>query len=223
MSQPIQQPPQPPTGGTPYGQQPFGQQPPGYGPAPQAPGQGFGQPVGQPLGQPLGQPFGQAAGQPGPAGYRVGAPGAAAAPTPSRLGAGVLAGALVMIVAALIYGFLLRALSNSDGSYHEFSYAALAVGLAVGAATGKVGGRHPALPFVGLVLAVVGVFFGEIFGLSLIASHISDGGLSVTNVLFQHFGVLVRAWKSEFDFMSAFFYLVAAFEGFVVTRRMANR
>lgn len=234
MSQPIQQPPRQPVGSDSYGRQPgYGYPPPnaaqpGGGLPPS--GQAFagGQPVGaQPPagGQPAGPgwPAGPG-GQPANPGWQVGMPGTARMPqAPGRLGAGLLAGTLTMIVVALVYGGLLRAMSNSDGSYHEFSYAALAVGLAVGAATGKVGGRHSALPIAGLVLAVVGVFLGEMFGLALIGSHVSNGAVSVTDILFQHFGVLVKAWKSEFDLMSAFFYCVAAFEGFVVTRRMSQR
>ncbi len=224
MTQPVPPAPQP-VG--PPGVQPAAQPVPA-GPAPQ-PGAGFtpsaaaGPAQGGPAG--YGPPAPAApGGYPGaPGGYPGGYGPPVTKAAPGRLGAGLLAGGLVMVVGALVYGFLLRAMSNSDGSYHEFSYAALAVGLAVGAATGKVGGRHRVLPFAAVGFALLGVFLGELFGLALIGSHVSDGAVSVTDVLFQHFGVVWKAWTSEFDAMSALFYLIAAAEGFVVTRRTAAR
>ena len=62
----------------------------------------------------------------------------------SRLVRGVLTGLAVMAVAALGYGALLRVTMSGGGGYHEFSFAALALGLAVGAATGLAGGRSAA-------------------------------------------------------------------------------
>lgn len=139
----------------------------------------------------------------------------------SRFGLGTLAGLAVMAVAALAYGALLRATMSAGGAYHEFTFAALAVGLAVGAATGLAGGRNAALPVVGLLLAMVGVFLGEIVGLALISAY--RNGTPVTDVVIRHYGTLFGDWRRQVDVMSCVFLFLAGVEGFIVTRRFGDR
>src|SRR5689334_18528873 len=145
MSSNYPPPPRPPAGQNPYGPQQY---------APPAPG---------PYGVP--GPYGaQAPGAPGAFnGYPPPAPAAAQR---DNLGMGVLVGVAATIVAIFAYAGIMRAMAKDDGHYSEVGYVAIGVGLLIGAVMGKIGGRNPALPVIGLVLSVLGVFFGEIVGLS---------------------------------------------------------
>lgn len=195
----------PPSGGqNPYAQQQYG--PPAAAPAPSPYAAG---PV-------PGQP-----GHPAPAW----APPAPVAARRDNVALGILAGVAVMLVAIFAYAGIMRAMAKDDGHYSEVGYIAIVVGLLVGAAIGKVGGRNPALPVAGLVLAVLGVFFGEIVGLAMIASHyasLSGQSISWFSVLTQHFGDVFRQWKHDFDVKTFLFLALAGLEGFVVTRRVAG-
>jgi hypothetical protein len=95
------------------------------------------------------------------------APAPPPAPVRNNFGLGLAAGLGAAVVGALAYGGVMRALASEDGSYTEIGYAALAVGALVGFALGKVGGRNPILPFIGVPLALVAVFFGQLFGFAL--------------------------------------------------------
>lgn len=195
--------PQPPAGQNPYGQQPY---------APPAPG-------------PYGAPAPGAPGAPGafnPAGYPPPAPVAAQR---DNLGMGVLVGVAAMIVAIFAYAGIMRAMAKDDGHYSEVGYVAIGVGLLIGAAMGKIGGRNPALPVIGLALSVLGVFFGEIVGLSMIASHYASlDGVSISwfSMLTHHFGDIFRQWKHDFDVKSFLFLALAGLEGFAITRRIGR-
>jgi xanthosine utilization system XapX-like protein len=137
-------------------------------------------------------------------------------------GLGVLVGVAATVVAVFAYAGIMRAMAKDDGHYSEVGYVAIGVGLLVGAVVGKAGGRNPALPVVGLVLSVLGVFFGEIVGLSMIASHYASlGGESISwfSLLTDHFGDMFRQWKHDFDVKSFLFLALAGLEGFVIARR----
>lgn len=184
-------------------------------------------PAGQnPFAQQQYAPPQQPYGAPGPAGFNGAAyPPPPAAPARDNAGLGILVGVAVMLVAVFAYGGIMRALAKDDGTYSEVGYAALAVGLLIGAAMGKVGGRNPVLPVVGAVLALVGVFLGEIVGLSMIASHyaaLGGGDISWFTILTEHFSVVFDQWKEDFDVMSFFFLALAGVEGFVITKRVAS-
>lgn len=201
-------PPQQPGGQNPYGQPQAGQPQSPYGATPYAGGQ---------------------PGQPAPGGFNAGAyapPAPVGMAQPQKNPAvAVLAGVAVMLAAAFAYAGIMRAMAKDDGSYTEVGYIALAVGLLVGAVLGKVGGRNPALPIVGVVLALLGVFLGEMMGLSMIASHYaSQNGLDISwfKVLTDHGGDVFKQWKHDFDFKSFLFLAIAGVEGFVVTRRVAG-
>ncbi|WP_333771385.1 hypothetical protein [Streptomyces sp. IBSBF 2435] len=204
MSSDFPPPQQPPVGQNPYAQQP----PPGpqqpYAPSPYVtPPQG-------------GAPFNAAAYAP---------PAPIGAPPRGNPGLAVVAGVAAMLVAAFAYAGIMRAMAKDDGHYTEVGYLALAVGLLIGFALGKIGGRNPVLPFVGIVLALLGVFLGEMVGLSMIASHYaSQAGLDISwfSMLTDHGGDVFRQWKHDFDAKSFFFLAIAGLEGFVVTRRVAN-
>lgn len=204
------------------------QQPSGQNPfTPKPPGSPYGQPpAGSPYGQPQNQPQNPyGAPQAAPAFNPNAYPPPAVAQHRDNVGLGIVAGVVVAIVAALAYGGLLRAMAKSDGTTVEFRYAALAVGALIGVAMGKVGGRNLALPFVAIVLALLSVMFGEIFGGALVISHYisqQGGDLSVSQLLFHHFGTLFKAWKSDFGAMRVFFLIFAALAAFGLAKRMGE-
>ncbi len=199
MSQPYPQPPQQPAPPNPYAQppQPMGQQP----------GAAYPPPAGYP------QQPGQPGAYPPPAGYVVPAP----AVVPSRFGAGLMAAVGAALAAVFIYAAILR---YTD---HEIGYVALAVGLLVGAAAGKAGGRNAALPILAAVISLLAVWFGQLVGIAwMITHHVPE--LSFGQVFFDHFSDLVKSWKDNFiDAKDILFFAIAGVEGFVVTRRMAQR
>ncbi len=198
MSQPYQQPPQQPVGNNPYAQQPPQQ---GYG---QQPGYGYPQQPGQPA----------PGGYPAPAGYPVPAP---PVPAPSRFGAGLLAAVGAALVSVFIYAAILR---YTD---HEIGYVALVVGLLVGAAAGKAGGRNAVLPILAAVISLLAVWFGQLAGIAWTVTH-HVTGVSFSQVFFDHFSLLVKSWKDDFvDAKDILFFAIAGVEGFVVTRRVAQR
>ncbi|MEV6163678.1 hypothetical protein AB0L71_17410 [Streptomyces sp. NPDC052052] len=170
-------------------------------------------------GAPTGNPF--AAQQPGPYG-EPGQPGAAfggapfAPPAPARnnLGLGLLAALVAALVAAGVYGAIIGA------TKHEIGYAAVGVGAVVGFAAGKVGGRNPALPAIGAVLALVGVYFGQLLGEAILISK--QFPLSVSEIFFDNFGNLNKVWKEDMSAMSFVFFVVAAVVAFSAARKAAD-
>jgi hypothetical protein len=196
-------PPQQPGGQNPYAQQP--PQPPQQPAAPQQPY------APSPYVNP--QQGGAAPGGFNAGAYAPPAPiGAAPAGNP---GLGVVAGIAAALVAAVIYGLLIK------GTKHEIGYAAIAVGAIVGFALAKVGGRNPSLPFIGIPLALLGVYLGQLFGIALLISDI-PGAPGVMSLFTQHFSVLQDTWKDAMDGKDYFFFAIAGLEGFVITKRVAG-
>lgn len=198
----------PPPQQQPGGQNPFAQQQ--YA-APQAP-----------YGAPQQAPYGA----PAPGGFNGYPPPAPAAPARSDVGMAILAALAATLVLAAAYGGILRAMSKNDGSFYEFRLIAIAVGAAAGFAIGKAGGRNAAVPFVAVVAGLAAVILGELFGGALIISHYvsSHGGqMSVTDILFHHFGQLWDAWKEDFNVKRFFFLAFAALASFGVARSVADR
>jgi hypothetical protein len=195
-------------------------------PPPQAGGQNpFGPAPGDtPHGPPQGTPDG-GSGSNGPAAPTPRAP-LPATQGRSNLVPGLAVGMLVAIVAALAYGGLLRALAHDNGSTTELGYGPLAVGILVGLAVGRVGGRHVTLPFAAALLTVFAVVFGNLFGTALIESHMASklgGSLSVTDIFLRHFGTLWKAWKHDFDVKRFVVMLFAALAAHGLARRFGDR
>ncbi|MBN6546032.1 hypothetical protein, partial [Actinacidiphila bryophytorum] len=201
-------PPQQPGGQNPYAQQP---------PQPAAPQQPY---APSPYVTPQ-----QGAPAPAPGGFNA---GAYAPPAPVGMtqqqknpGVAVLVGIVAMVVGALVYAGIMRALAKDDGHYVQVGYVALAIGLLVGVAVGKLGGRNDALPVVAGVLSVVGVFLGQFMGFAMCISHWESvathgGGDSWTHILFSQTGDLWKYYKDEFHFMTFVFLAIAGVEGFVI-------
>lgn len=188
MSQPVP-PPSQPYDAQPGGGNPFAAQQPGR--------------PGQP-GVPTGNPFaGQQPGQPGQFG---GVPFTPAAPARNNVALGLLAAVVAALVAAGIYGGIIGA------TKHEIGYAAVGVGFLVGFAAGKVGGRNPALPVLSAVLALVGVYGGQLLGEAIILSK--QEPLTVSQIFFDHFSELNDLWKADSDLLTFLFFAIAAAAAF---------
>ncbi|MFJ9057640.1 hypothetical protein OHB07_22890 [Streptomyces sp. NBC_00111] len=209
MSQPVQ-PPNPPQqpygGGQPTDGNPYAAQQP---PAP------TGNPyAGQQPSAPTGNPF--AGGQQQPGQFGGGAPFAPAAParSGSGLGLGVLAAFVAALVGAGVYGGIIGA------TEHQIGYAAVGVGFLVGFAGGKVGGRNPALPVIGAILALIGVYGGQLLGEAIIATKTAP--VTVTEIFFEHFSLLNEAWKADTNAISILFFAIAAAAAFSSAKKAAH-
>ncbi|MFF5130656.1 hypothetical protein ACFY41_27490 [Streptomyces syringium] len=203
MNQPWQQQPQQPN---PYGQQPPPQQPGPYGQQPPQPGYGPQQPQ-----QPYGMPPHAAPQYGGPGGFPP-------PPAPMRqgnVGLAVLLGIVAMLVGAGIYGYILKA---TDG--RQIGYLAIGVGALVGAALGKIGGRNAVLPVVGVALGLLGVYLGQIFGYSLALADFLN--VPVTEVLFDHFEIVNKAWKDDMGGMDILFYALGGVGAFSAARKLGG-
>lgn len=173
--------------------------------------------------QPGGNPFAQqqdAAGgfpPPAPGGFDGAGypPPAPPAPVRGNTGLGIVVGVVAMLAAAAAYGGIIKA------TEHEIGYAALAVGALVGAALGKVGGRNPVLPVVGVPLALLGVYLGQLFGIALLVSATS-GAPDVVTIFTDHLGDLQSAWKSSLDVKDVLFFGIAGLEGFLFAKRLGG-
>ncbi|MCM2412267.1 hypothetical protein [Streptomyces sp. RKAG290] len=209
MSQPVPPPNQPydsqPQDGNPYAGQ-------------QQPGAPTGNPfAGQQPGAPTGNPF--AGQQPGPYGqqgaqFGGGTPFAPVAPARDRVGLGLLAGVVAAVVAAAVYGAII------GGIEHEIGYAAVGVGFLVGFASGKVGGRNPALPVLSAVFALIAVYFGQLLGEAMIA--VKGTPVTVSEVFFDHFSELNELWKADSNFISYLFFAIAAVAAFSGAKKASD-
>ncbi|MFF7633897.1 hypothetical protein ACFZB9_12190 [Kitasatospora sp. NPDC008050] len=154
-----------------------------------------------------------------PYGY---APIAAAPPRPGRLGAGLAAGLtagltaglVATLASALAYGFVMKA---ADG---QWSWFALALALAIALGLGRFGGRHPALPVLGALFSLLGVFLGQLFFIYLVLHQ--QYGLGPTDVFGSDLGDTLSGWRSLLDAKDLLFYGIAGAEGFVFTRRFGR-
>ncbi|MEU9315444.1 hypothetical protein [Streptomyces sp. NPDC048295] len=191
MSQPVPPSDQP--------QQPYNAQPGGNPFAGQQPGA---QPGGNPFaGQQPGAPFG-------------GAPFTPPAPARDNIGLGLVAAVVAAVVAAAIYGAIIGA------TKHEIGYAAVGVGFVVGFASGKVGGRNPALPVVSALLSLVAVYFGQLLGEAMIAAK--ELPVTVSELFFDHFSLLNEAWKADSNFLTYVFFVIAAVAAFSGAKKAAE-
>ncbi|RPK45261.1 hypothetical protein EES39_16000 [Streptomyces sp. ADI92-24] len=196
MSQPVPPPNQPqhPQDGNPYaGQQPAA-------------------PTGNPFAGQQPGPYGQP-GQPGVQ-FGGGTPFAPVAPARDNVGLGILAAVVAAVVAGAVYGAIIGA------TKHDIGYAAVGVGFVVGFASGKVGGRNPALPVLSAVFALIAVYFGQLLGEAMIVAK--DDPVTVSELFFDHFGALNEMWKADSNFISYLFFAVAAVAAFSGAKKAAD-
>lgn len=168
---------------------------------------------GQPQpGAPTGNPF--AGQQPVGAPYGGGAPFAPVAPARDNVGLGILAAVVAAVVAAGVYGAIIGALE------HQIGYAAVGVGFLVGFASGKLGGRNPALPVLSAVLSLAAVYFGQLLGEAIIGAKVTP--FTVSELFLDHFRLLTDAWKADANFVTYLFFVIAAVAAFSGAKKAAN-
>ncbi|MFF5702434.1 hypothetical protein ACFY7H_08005 [Streptomyces sp. NPDC012794] len=132
------------------------------------------------------------------------------APAPARggnVGLGIAAAVVAALIAAAAYGGIMNAIDR------EFGFAAAGVGLLVGLAAGKAGGRSPVLPVVSAVTALGAVYLGQMFFIALAMAKVGD--TDVLDVL-DKVGVtgLSSVWKEGMGFMTLVFLGIGAFVAF---------
>jgi hypothetical protein len=135
-------------------------------------------------------------------------------PTPptSRPGLGILVGFVTALAAALVHGWIIG-YSNED-----VSYAAISIGLGVGAVVGKVGGHSPVMPYAGLVLTLLSVFLSQFLGEAFLSADVT--GFSVTTVLTDYTHDIFQFWKDDLGFMRVLYIVIAGVAGFMTPRHI---
>lgn len=162
------------------------------------PGQPYGGPQQGPYGQPGGYgppgPYGQ---QPGPYGQypQQGGPYGpyGGGPRPPRTGAAVGMGILAALVGGGAYLGLISSGDAKDGEL--FAWVVIALGVVVGGAIGKFGGRHGAFPVLAVVLTGVAAFVAQYYGIAFLFADAS--GASVSQVL-DHMDVM-EVWQDAME------------------------
>ncbi|WP_051805449.1 hypothetical protein [Streptomyces sp. NRRL F-2747] len=152
--------------------------------------------------------------QPPAPGSGSGAPVAApAVPYPAgpartgNIGLGIAAAVVAALAAAAAYGGIMNAIDRQVG------YAAVGVGLLVGFAAGRTGGRNPVLPVVGAVLSLCAVHLGQLFFIALALADQSHVGLGE---VFDKAGVggLTDIWQEGAGAMDYVFLAIGGFVAF---------
>ncbi|NEA44082.1 hypothetical protein G3I42_33445 [Streptomyces sp. SID11385] len=127
----------------------------------------------------------------------------------------MVAALVVALVTAGIYGWLIGTIERQVG------YAAIGVGLLVGLAAGRFGGRSPVLPVVAALFSLGAVYAGQLVGEAVLGSK--QLPLSTWTLLTEHLDVLRDAWSADADFLSAVFFLIAAGAAFSATKKASVR
>ncbi|MFF4366585.1 hypothetical protein [Streptomyces sp. NPDC001594] len=125
----------------------------------------------------------------------------APAPAPARKGnvaLGAVAAVVAGLVAAAAYGGIMYALDR------ERSFGAIGIGLLVGFAAGKIGGRSPAMPAIAGLVSLGSIYLGKMFCFALALAKINKTGL--TDVI-DAIGIsgVNDIVKESLDFMSFVF------------------
>ncbi|MER5731351.1 hypothetical protein ABT084_23980 [Streptomyces sp. NPDC002138] len=142
------------------------------------------------------------------------APGYPAPPAPKgNVALGLIAAVIAALIAAAVYGAIIGA------TEHEIGYAAVGVGLLIGLAAGKLGGRNPVLPIVAAALSLGSVYIGGLVGEAMIGSK--QLPLSATELLTDHLDVVQQAWKADADAITLVFFVLGALAAFQTARKTA--
>ncbi|MGW1994754.1 hypothetical protein [Embleya sp. NPDC001921] len=175
-------------------------------------------PWGPPQGQPgPGQWQQQQPGPPGPFG-----PGPYGGPPPQQpprrqgnAGLAVVAGVVAMLVAAGVYGLILKAL-DTQSTWFGVGVAAL-----IALAMGRIGGANPVLPVVATLLALVGVALGQLTAVALFAADTL--GMPVLDVVTDFGSELFRGWREALGFRDYLAFIVAGFAAFGITKTVGEK
>ncbi|MFI9826776.1 hypothetical protein ACIHIX_03730 [Streptomyces sp. NPDC051913] len=134
------------------------------------------------------------------------APVPPAAPAQGNVALGILAGVVVALVTALVYGAILKS------TEHEIGYVAVGVGFAVGYVAGKIGGANPVLPIVSAVLSLGAVYAGQILGIAMIGAD--ESGMNIGTILTDHFSLVTDVWSEDADILTFAFLAIGAAAAF---------
>ncbi|OAR24399.1 hypothetical protein A8W25_18490 [Streptomyces sp. ERV7] len=146
-----------------------------------------------------------------------GFPGFVPAPPPAPVRDNFAGGLITAIVAAVVSAGVYGAIIGA--TKHEIGYAAVGVGFLVGWASGKVGGRNPALPVLSAVLALAAVYAGQLVGVAIVASKAFP--VSATDLLLKHIDAVNEIWKADADAMTFLFFAIAAIAAFSGSKKAA--
>ncbi|MEU3721939.1 hypothetical protein [Streptomyces sp. NPDC031705] len=149
---------------------------------------------------------------PAPSSYT---PTPAPAPARGNVGLGIVAAVVAALAAAAAYGGIMNAIDR------EIGYAAAGVGLLVGLAAGKAGGRNPALPPVAALLSLGAVYLGQLFFVALAMAKF--GNVGVFDVL-DKVGVagLNDVRQEGLGGMSYLFLAIGAFVAFGAAKKASD-
>ncbi|GHI87907.1 hypothetical protein [Streptomyces xanthophaeus] len=142
----------------------------------------------------------------------------APAPAPARsgnVGFGIVAAVVAALVSAAAYGWIMQAADR------EIGYAAAGVGLLVGLAAGKIGGRNVILPVVAAALSLGAVYLGQMFFIVLALAEYGNVG---AGEVFDTVGIsgLNDIWKEGTDAMSFLFFALGAFTAFGTAKKVSD-
>ncbi|MEV6730135.1 hypothetical protein [Streptomyces sp. NPDC051364] len=132
-----------------------------------------------------------------------------------NIGLGIAAALVAALAAAAAYGGMMNAIDRQVG------YAAVGVGILVGFAAGKLGGKNPVLPVVGAILSLGAVYLGQLF---YIALKLADyGNVGLVDVL-NHAGVsgLGDIWQEGAEAMDYAFLVIGGFVAFGTAKKISD-
>ncbi|MER6778218.1 MULTISPECIES: hypothetical protein [unclassified Streptomyces] len=132
-----------------------------------------------------------------------------------NIGLGIAAAVVAALAAAAAYGGIMNAIDRQVG------YAAVGVGLLVGFAAGKLGGKNPVLPVVGAVLSLGAVYLGQLFFIALALADYGNVGLGE---VFDKAGVggLNDIWQEGADAMDYVFLAIGGFVSFGAAKKAGD-
>jgi hypothetical protein len=126
----------------------------------------------------------------------------------------VLAGFAAAVAGAFLWGLIVYSIK------HQFSIAAILMGVLVGMAIGAFRPRSMAAPVAGAILAVFGCAFGDFLALIFVA--VGRAGLPLGYVL-GHLSVLLDVYPHTVGVLGFVFWAIAAFVGFRITMTRMQR
>ncbi|MFE6841632.1 hypothetical protein [Streptomyces sp. NPDC057686] len=132
-----------------------------------------------------------------------------------NIGLGIAAAVVAALAAAAAYGGIMNAIDRQIG------YAAVGVGILVGFAAGKLGGKNPVLPVAGAILSIGAVYLGQLFYLALALADFGNVGLG--DVL-SHMGVsgLNDYWQKGAEAMDYVFLIIGGFVAFGTAKKTSD-
>ncbi|MFI6145348.1 hypothetical protein [Streptomyces sp. NPDC051109] len=134
---------------------------------------------------------------------------------PGNIGLGIAAAAVTALVAAAAYGGIMNAIDRQVG------YAAVGVGLLIGFAAGKLGGKNPVLPVAGALLSLGAVYLGQLFFIALALADYGNVGLG--EVLDKAgVGGLTDIWQEGSDAMDYVFLAIGGFVAFGAAKKASD-